>query len=106
MHIGKVIREIRKAQDVSIPKVCAAAGVDPGNLSRFERGLTTMRADAIEAVAKALNVPVWKLYFLAQDGAEDQERRRRLLEVLDGLTADQQTAVIRLFGSEMDQQAN
>lgn len=66
MEIGKVIRKIRKEKGATLEDVALAAGTDPANLSRVERGLQKLTPDMLENVALALEMPVSALYLIAE----------------------------------------
>ena len=50
------IREYRKAQKITLDEVAEATGLDPGNLSKIERGIRKARADTICKLCSAFGV--------------------------------------------------
>lgn len=56
------IRQIRKAKGMTLEQVASAAGSDPTNISRLERGLQGYTDDSLRAVAKALGVSIIELF--------------------------------------------
>jgi len=66
MNIGQVLRKIRKERKASLEEIALVAGTDAANLSRVERDKQRLTPDMLENVAKALDVPVSSLYFIAE----------------------------------------
>lgn len=63
MKIGSRIRALRKSQYpmLSIHRLAVMAEVDPGQLSRAERGMAGLSLEALERIAEALNVSLGTL---------------------------------------------
>jgi len=62
MSVGHKIRELRKAQKMTISELAQAIGGDVGNLSRLERGQQGYSDNSLKKIAEALNVPVAELF--------------------------------------------
>ena len=68
-EIGIEVRKLRKSLDLTVAELGAAAGISPGMLSKIENGAISPSLATLDAVAKALNVPISGLF------AETEERR-------------------------------
>lgn len=55
MKVGAAVRELRKANNLTLEELANDVGYDQGNLSKFERGLQTTDDEMIERLAKRLN---------------------------------------------------
>ena len=67
--IGAEIRRLRKSLDLTVAELGVAAGISTGMLSKIENGGTSPSLATLDALAKALNVPISRLF------AETEERR-------------------------------
>jgi transcriptional regulator with XRE-family HTH domain len=67
--IGTEIRRLRKSLDLTVAELGIAAGISAGMLSKIENGGTSPSLATLDALAKALNVPISRLF------AETEERR-------------------------------
>lgn len=67
--IGIEVRRRRKELDLTVADLGAAAGISAGMLSKIENGSISPSLGTLEALAKALNVPIVRLF------AETEERR-------------------------------
>jgi transcriptional regulator with XRE-family HTH domain len=67
--IGTEIRRLRKTLDLTVAELGVAAGISAGMLSKIENGGTSPSLATLDALAKALNVPISRLF------AETEERR-------------------------------
>jgi transcriptional regulator with XRE-family HTH domain len=67
--IGTEIRRLRKSLDLTVAELGLAAGISAGMLSKIENGGTSPSLATLDALAKALNVPISRLF------AETEERR-------------------------------
>ena len=67
--IGTEIRRLRKSLDLTVAELGVAAGISAGMLSKIENGGTSPSLATLGALAKALNVPISRLF------AETEERR-------------------------------
>src|SRR5580700_784564 len=67
--IGFEVRRMRKSIDLTVAELGAAAGISAGMLSKIENGGISPSLDTLDALAKALNVPITRLF------AEADERR-------------------------------
>ncbi|WP_202300731.1 XRE family transcriptional regulator [Dryocola clanedunensis] len=69
MNIGKRIRDLRQARNMTITDLAAAIGSDAGNISRLETGKQKSFTEAsLAKIAQALAVPVYDLFAQAEPG--------------------------------------
>jgi transcriptional regulator with XRE-family HTH domain len=55
------LRRLRLAHGYSLDQLAARSGIDPGSLSRQERGQQSPRLRSLVAIANGLGVPVGQL---------------------------------------------
>jgi transcriptional regulator with XRE-family HTH domain len=67
--IGAEVRRLRKSLDLTVAELGLAARISAGMLSKIENGAISPSLSTLEALAKALNVPISRLF------AETEERR-------------------------------
>ena len=67
--IGAEVRRLRKSLDLTVTELGVAAGISSGMLSKIENGAISPSLATLDALAKALNVPISRLF------AETDERR-------------------------------
>jgi transcriptional regulator with XRE-family HTH domain len=67
--IGIEVRRLRKSLDLTVVELGAAAAISAGMLSKIENGAISPSLGTLAALAKALNVPISRLF------AESDERR-------------------------------
>jgi transcriptional regulator with XRE-family HTH domain len=67
--IGAEVRRLRKSLDLTVAELGQAAGISAGMLSKIENGAISPSLATLEALAKAINVPISALF------AETEERR-------------------------------
>jgi transcriptional regulator with XRE-family HTH domain len=68
-NIGAEVRRLRKALDLTVAELGAAAGISAGMLSKIENGAISPSLATLDALARALNVSIGELF------AETEERR-------------------------------
>jgi DNA-binding XRE family transcriptional regulator len=68
-NIGAEVRRLRKSLDLTVAELGAAASISAGMLSKIENGGISPSLATLDALAKALNVPISALF------AETEERR-------------------------------
>ena len=68
-NIGTQVRRLRKSLDLTVAELGAAASISAGMLSKIENGAISPSLATLDALAKALNVPISSLF------AETEERR-------------------------------
>ena len=62
MDIGKRIKQIREAKDLTAKEVVTAADLQPAMYSRIENGKTEPSLSSLEKIAKALGVKLSDLF--------------------------------------------
>jgi transcriptional regulator with XRE-family HTH domain len=67
--IGAEVRRLRKSLDLTVAELGLAAGISAGMLSKIENGAISPSLSTLEALSRALNVPISRLF------AETEERR-------------------------------
>ncbi len=67
--IGTQVRQLRKSLDLTMAELAAASDISVGMLSKIENGAISPSLATLDAVAKALHVPISHLF------AETEERR-------------------------------
>ena len=67
--IGAEVRRLRKDLDLTVAELGAASGISTGMLSKIENGSISASVVTLNAVARALNVPISRLF------SETDERR-------------------------------
>src|SRR5579862_7147349 len=60
--IGSEVRRLRKSLDLTVAGLAAAAGISTGMLSKIENGGISASLASLDALAKALNVPITQLF--------------------------------------------
>ena len=75
-RIGARILELRRGRDLSQAAVAEAAGVSTNHISLIERGKRFPSLKVLEDIARALHVPLHRLFISGheQPGAEQLER--------------------------------
>ena len=92
MNYGKAIKVARAARELSQEELAKRARLDASYISVLESGDRVPSAAALEAIAKALRVPLYVLMLVASErkdlrgvpAREAQLLGRRLLDVLVG----------------------
>jgi len=69
------IKRVRKARAVSLTEAAKRSGLHREAIARAERVGTDVRASTLVALAKALGVPVCKLF--GKDGGHERPRTKR-----------------------------
>lgn len=67
--IGSQVRQLRKSLDLTVIELAEAARISAGMLSKIENGAISPSLATLDALAKALNVPITHLF------AETEEQR-------------------------------
>lgn len=84
MNIGKGIRVIRAARNLSQKQLAEESGLDSSYISLVEAGKRVPKDDAVQAIAKVLRVPKYLLLLLGSDK-----------EDLDGITPEHADVLAR-----------
>ena len=65
--IGAEVRRLRKSLDLTVAGLAATAGLSTGMLSKIENGGISPSLATLDALAKALNVPITQLFTDAEE---------------------------------------
>jgi transcriptional regulator with XRE-family HTH domain len=65
--IGAEVRRLRKSLDLTVAGLAAAAGLSTGMLSKIENGGISPSLATLDALARALNVPITQLFTDAEE---------------------------------------
>lgn len=93
IRVGRRVRALRLARNLSLAELAARAGISIGALSQIERGMTSLRVRVIWPLAAALDVEPSAL-IVADDEAENDlycvrsGKRRPLPVQSEGITKD------------------
>lgn len=60
--IGRQVREFRRKLDMTVVELARIAGLSAGMLSKIENGITSPSLSTLQALSRALNVPVTSLF--------------------------------------------
>lgn len=78
--IGKVIREHRKKQNMTLENLAAQTDLTPGGLSQIERGLIDPSLSALRRIAKALNISLNTMF--TDDNPQYISRREERIKAI------------------------
>ena len=73
MSIGQRIRHIRTRKGISQGAIERSTGMLRGYISRVENGHTVPSLETLQRFAAALDVPMYRLFYTAQDEPTDLE---------------------------------
>ncbi len=103
LAIGHQIKEFRKQLKMTVAEVAKQANLSPGMLSKIENGNTSPSLATLQALSKALNVPVTSLF-----RKYEEERDCTYVEAGKGLTINRQGTraghIYQLLGHTIDKQ--
>jgi transcriptional regulator with XRE-family HTH domain len=71
LWLGRQMRQIRKARQLSLQNVAEKAGLSVGLVSQIERGLTSPSIRSLRVLSQALNVPVSWFFQNAESDSGD-----------------------------------
>lgn len=67
MHIGEKLRELRESKDLSQGEIEKRSGLLRVYVSRVENGHTVPAIETLEKLARALEVPVYQLFYEGEE---------------------------------------
>jgi transcriptional regulator with XRE-family HTH domain len=82
MNIGKAIRVIRAARNLSQKQLAEASGLDASYISLVEAGRRAPSGETVQAIAKGLRVPKYLLLLLGSDKEDLSEISTEQADVL------------------------
>jgi len=68
--IGGEVRQFRRQQDMTVAELAKSAGVSTGMLSKIENGITSPSLSTLQALSKALQVPVTAFFRRFEEARE------------------------------------
>ncbi len=68
--IGNEVRQFRRQQNMTVAELAKGAGVSTGMLSKIENGITSPSLASLQALSKALQVPVTTFFRRFEDAKE------------------------------------
>jgi transcriptional regulator with XRE-family HTH domain len=90
MELGKAIRLCRSQKGLKLAELAKRAALSESYISLLERGARDPSLSSIEAIARALEIPVSLLIFLGSDAAETSSLPAEVREKLS-------TAIVQLL---------
>lgn len=78
--IGSQVRRSRKIADLTVAELSSAAGISAGMLSKIENGQISPSLSSLQAITKALNMPLSQLF-----AAHDEHRECSYVQAGKGL---------------------
>jgi transcriptional regulator with XRE-family HTH domain len=94
--VGQRIRSCRIRLELSQEKLAEMSGVHPTYIGQLERGEKNATLESIEKIAKALNIPLSRLF--EKLGDSDDNRRNIPLECYEFLVSKSENEQQLLYG--------
>jgi len=96
MNIGKMIKDARERQGLSMNSLARLSGVPQSSISEIEAGKRQPSFDSVERIVSALGFSPFAAFFSA-DKPELEPEMRRLAEAARGLNKAQLDLVFKLI---------
>ncbi|MEV7358226.1 helix-turn-helix transcriptional regulator [Kitasatospora sp. NPDC091276] len=61
--VGERIRHLRRARGMSQERLAELIGRDRQSIRHYEHGMTSVGLDDLAAIARAFDVPTWRLFY-------------------------------------------
>ncbi|MFD0986269.1 helix-turn-helix domain-containing protein [Methyloligella solikamskensis] len=90
--VGREIKDLRKASDVTLSQLAKATGLSQGYLSQIERGISSPSIKALHSISRALGVNISWFFPRNQDESDEldeyivRRKNRRQLKFESGIT--------------------
>ncbi|WP_246223443.1 helix-turn-helix domain-containing protein, partial [Fulvivirga kasyanovii] len=100
MDIGKNIKRIREAKNLSQKEVIAAIDMGAAQYSRIESGKTEPSISTLERIAKALGVKLSELFASKEDFADINSQDSTLMEkvrLIENLTEEERQTIFTIL---------
>ena len=97
-HYGEIIQKIRQDRNMSL-KEAAGDSITPNNLSRFEKGLATVKVDTFFEILSKFNLDVEDYIEVLHIHDEDGQRAKQFLNAIFKLD---QTKAKQILGKKSD----
>lgn len=100
--IGNLIRDIRINRKLKQSDLAELTGLSKSYISEIEKGIKTPKTDQIDVICKALNVPMWALFYMAkgEDAPQQISLDKLKEELLDSLNDLQASLVSQIKTQE------
>ena len=97
-HYGEIIQKIRQDRNMTL-KEAAGDAITPNNLSRFEKGLTSIKVDTFFEILSRFNlgeVDYAEVLHIQNDGSQ------RVKQILNALSNNDRTKAMQILGKKSD----
>ena len=97
-HYGEIIHKIRQDRNMSL-KEAAGDVITPNNLSRFEKGLSSIKVDTFFEILSRFNldeIDYAEVLHIQNDGSQ------RVKQILNALSKNDRTKAIQILGKKSD----
>jgi transcriptional regulator with XRE-family HTH domain len=90
--VGREIKDLRKASDVTLSQLAGATGLSQGYLSQIERGISSPSVKALHTISRALGVNISWFFRPVTDAEDDlsdfivRSDKRRMIRFESGIT--------------------
>lgn len=92
MDLGKAIKEIRRARDISQARFAISIGVTQGHLSKVESGSTPPSIELLKMVSLMTNTPLAVLFWFTLTDEDVKSDRKEVYKIIkpaiDGFLKD------------------
>lgn len=85
-RIGRQIRDLRKAKDISLVELSSKIGRSVGYMSQVERGVSTVKLSMLQAISDVLGVSISWFFHTSQEAPQEESDyivRHNLRRTLD-----------------------
>ena len=97
-HYGEIVYKIRQDRNMSL-KEAAGDTITPNNLSRFEKGLATVKVDTFFEILKKFNLDADDYVEILQIKDKEEQRKRQFIYVLN---KSDRTKAKQILGKKSD----
>lgn len=97
-HYGEIVYKIRQDRNMSLKEV-AGDTITPNNLSRFEKGLATVKVDTFFYLLNRLNVEIFDIEELLET---QQENFQKVPDILKAITNNDFIKARKILGGKKD----
>lgn len=97
-HYGEIIQKIRQDRNMTL-KEAAGDVITPNNLSRFEKGLSSIKVDTFFEILSRFNldeIDYAEVLHIQNDGSQ------RVKQILNALSKNDRTKAIQILGKKSD----
>lgn len=94
MNLGDAITFYRKQKGCTQAQLAEMAGTGNRYISRIENGVLTPKLPVLQAIADALEIPLWMIFYKQPD------RTQKILALLEDCAPREQAALYELLEAE------